>query len=183
MAKCQYKYESYVPIEIKPECDEDSTSNREYCVFHDKDHYAEQEQQATERFDEKVRESINENKPLECIGYYLLAINFAKLLEGKSFAQPVYFNEAIFYSGANFSSTQFNGEANFFGAQFNGIVDFSSTQFNGGANFVSANFNGEANFSKATFSEGEANFQNASFSKVANFSSATFSEKAIFLSA
>jgi hypothetical protein len=34
--------------------------------------------------EEKVNESVSENKPLECIGYFLPAIEFAKFLPTNS---------------------------------------------------------------------------------------------------
>ncbi len=86
MATCQYRYETLYPAEAMFTCNEPSVTNSESCIFHDKDHYAEHEKEAINRFREKVRESISQNKPLECFGYYVPAINFAQLLEGKNFA-------------------------------------------------------------------------------------------------
>lgn len=108
---CEYKYESHYPL-ILFECDEPSITNSEFCIFHDKERYAEYEQEAIKRFQEKVLESIYQKKPLECFGYYLPFLNFVELfslnegsllnlkslkLTEKSFSQPVYFNEALFY--------------------------------------------------------------------------------------
>jgi hypothetical protein len=88
LPQCQYKYEGTYPAEIKPGCDEEINRYGKFCIFHDKDHYAEHEQEATKRFEEKVLESLSQNKPLECFGYYLPDINFAELLKGKrSFPQ------------------------------------------------------------------------------------------------
>ena len=55
-----------------------------------------------ERFEDKVRKSISQNEPLICLGYYLPAINFTKLLKWKKFAQPVYIDYMIFYKKADF---------------------------------------------------------------------------------
>ena len=93
-----------------------------------KDHYEEFEHEATKRFEEKVRESISENRPLECIGYYLPTIKFAKYfstttLTEKSFSQPVYFIKATFY-GANFREAKFTNKAIFCGAKFSEPASF-----------------------------------------------------------
>jgi hypothetical protein len=48
---CQYKYETNYPSEIKFACDEPSIANSNFCIFHDKDHYVEHEQEATKRFE------------------------------------------------------------------------------------------------------------------------------------
>ena len=90
MPKCKYEYEpssfEYIPPEIFSDCKEQPTENGEFCIFHDKNHYIEHEQEAAKRFEEKVRESINQNEPLVCSGYYLPEIQFANILEPKSFA-------------------------------------------------------------------------------------------------
>ena len=101
-------------------CNEEARAGSALCIFHDenyvKDHYVEFEHEAAKRFEGKVRESFNENKPLECIGYYLPAIEFAKYfppttaLTEKSFSQSVYFNKATFY-GANFSGATFSNDS------------------------------------------------------------------------
>jgi uncharacterized protein YjbI with pentapeptide repeats len=155
---CQYKYESDFPSKIKFECKELSIANSKFCIFHDKDHYAQHQQEVTKRFDEKVLESISQNKPLECIGYYLPEINFAKL-KGVSFAQPVYFSGATFSKGASFWDAAFSeGKANFFGATFSE----------------------EANFSQATFYEALASFFRAKFLAEANFVDGQFGDKTLF---
>jgi uncharacterized protein YjbI with pentapeptide repeats len=169
---CQYKYESGFPIKIKFVCDEPSIPNSVFCIFHDKDHYTEHEQEAARRFEEKVSESISENKPLECFGYYLPEINFAELLMGRIFGQPVYFNETRFYRSADFSSTTFSGEAALFG----------NALFSKDTNFQDATFSGRADFEGATFSE-ETSFLGATFSAVTDFGRATFSGGAIFAGA
>jgi hypothetical protein len=85
-----------------------------------------------ERFKEKAEESIDHNKPLECFGYYLPAINFAELLGGRSFAQPAYFNEATFTKDVNCSEATFSGRTYYLKTRFLGVVDFEGTIFSGG---------------------------------------------------
>ena len=82
--------------------------NSEFCIFHDKDHYTDHEKEARKRLENILEESISENKPLECIGYYLPYIDCAKLLIQKTFSQQVYFNHATFSKGANFSGATFS---------------------------------------------------------------------------
>jgi hypothetical protein len=40
-------------------CNEPSITNGKFCIFHDKDHYAEHEQEAIKRLKEKVLESVS----------------------------------------------------------------------------------------------------------------------------
>jgi uncharacterized protein YjbI with pentapeptide repeats len=162
-------------------CNEEARIGSKFCIFHDEnyveDHFVEYKLEASKRFEEKVNESISENKPLECIGYFLPAIEFTKYLptnsttNEKSFSQPVYFNKARFYEEVNFS-----------GATFSYKVSFSRAKFSKEASFSRAKFSKEVDFSEATFSN-EANFGRAKFSKEANFSEATFSNEADFTGA
>ena len=89
LSTCQYRYESKYSSKTEFTCNGPNVTNSKSCIFHDKENYAEYEKKATERLEEKVSKSINENKPLECIGYSLSAISFANLLEEECFAQPV----------------------------------------------------------------------------------------------
>jgi hypothetical protein len=68
---CEYKHGIDFPSTIRFECNEPSVTNSIFCIFHDKDNYAEHEEKVTKRFRERVLESISQNKPLECVGYYL----------------------------------------------------------------------------------------------------------------
>jgi uncharacterized protein YjbI with pentapeptide repeats len=187
LATCQYKYASPT---IEFSCNEPTITNSKFCIFHDEGHYAEHPQEAIKRFDEKLGESISQNKPLECFGYYLPEINFAKLLEGKSFAQPIYFDGATIYGRADFSGATFSKEVDFGDATFSKEVDFDHATFSERASFFGATFSeradfGYARFSKeaifflATFSE-EVVFGRATFSKEVDFGDATFSERASF---
>jgi hypothetical protein len=137
LPNCRYTYEADITSEVRFACREPCRINSEFCIFHDKDHYAEHEQEATKRFEEKVLESISQNKSLECFGYYLPGINFAKvidavakrieielttapetvikafteflkLLRNKVFPQPVYFSKAAFSKEVDFTGTEFS---------------------------------------------------------------------------
>jgi hypothetical protein len=79
LPNCQYTYEPDFA------CDRRSITNSKFCFFHDKDHYAEHEHEAIETFEEKVSNSISQNKPLEYFGYYLPAIGFGQLLKKGTF--------------------------------------------------------------------------------------------------
>jgi uncharacterized protein YjbI with pentapeptide repeats len=189
LPRCQYEYKSDIPF-IRFACPEETRTNGKFCIFHDKDHYAEHEQEATERFKEKVFESISQNKPLECIGCFIPAIDIVNLLSERTFSQPVYFNNATFYGGTSFSGVTFSKEAHFSEATFLGGVYFvaanfseqayfSAVTFSKEAYFDLVEFSGQAVFSGATFSK-EASIRRATFSRIANFSKATFSEIANF---
>jgi uncharacterized protein YjbI with pentapeptide repeats len=181
LPSCQYKYKSKFPSEIDFASDE-PVINGKFCFFHDKDHYPEHEEEATRRFEEKVKESLSQNKRLECFGYYLpVIINFARLLEGKSFAQPVYFNDATFSKEAYFSGVTFSKEVYFFDATFIEKAYFSRVTFIEKADFSLAKFSKEvawidfdATFFKAAY------FSGVTFSETAYFSGATFSKGILF---
>jgi uncharacterized protein YjbI with pentapeptide repeats len=178
---CEYKTEfNYEGAKEFP-CDKPSILNSKFCFFHDKDHRDEYKQKAVEGINDKVKESILENKPLECIGYYLPDIDFAKLLKDKGFAQPVNFSGAKFSEGlADFSGVTFSKEANFIGAKFSDVI-FAGAKFCKGAEFGFAEFsNGYSNFSNAKFSK-RPDFTWAKFlNELASFSGAKFPEGAIF---
>jgi Pentapeptide repeats (9 copies) len=171
---CEYKYKSkkfeYPDVDFT--CKEDPrTGSSTLCIFHDenyiKDNYEEFEHKATKRFEEKVKESSSDNKPLECIGYHLPSIEFAKYFPTtttpeKSFSQPVYFVKTTFYG------------ANFRGATFSNVAYFTDATFSNEANFRGATFSNEANFSGTKFSYG-AYFTEAIFSNEAYFSGTKFS--------
>jgi hypothetical protein len=182
LATCQYKYETDYIKEIKYKCPEPTIPNSKFCIFHDIDHYTEHEEEAAKRFEKKVLESISQNKPLECFGYYLPDIDFTKLLDGKSISQPVYFVETTFYKDANFSGAEFNGRANFFNAKFNGRASFFRVEFNGETDFTKAHFKEQqlVSFSHAQFNGEKVEFSEAQFSGRANFSHAQFKRAQFF---
>jgi uncharacterized protein YjbI with pentapeptide repeats len=182
LATCQYKYDpEYAPVNDEG-CIEEARTGSILCIFHDenyvKDHYAEYEHEAIQRFEEKVRESSSKNEPLECIGYFLPSIRFAKLFRENSFSQPVNFIKATFY-GANFAYAKFSSEANFEYAEFSNNANFNSAKFYDKAFFAFATFSSEANFPRATFSS-EANFAHAEFFYTVSFFLTKFSDGAYF---
>jgi uncharacterized protein YjbI with pentapeptide repeats len=156
LPKCQYEYKPDPQSPRKFACNEPSITNSKFCIFHDKDHYAEHEQEAAKRFEEKVSDSIHLGKPLECIGYYLPHVDFERLLGRESFAQAVYFNGATFYQGAYFNAT-FSEKTYFYNATFSGPANFSEATFSKQAIFMKATFKERVYFSRATFNR-EASF-------------------------
>jgi hypothetical protein len=104
LTTCQYTNENPYPTGFA--CKEPTVEGSKFCLFHSKDYHIKDDPEAIKklenRIEEKVKESIDNNKPLECFGYSLPDIDFAKLLGGKSFEQPVYFNDATFYGKADF---------------------------------------------------------------------------------
>jgi hypothetical protein len=175
---CQYKYESESP-RIRFECNEPTITNGKFCFFHDEDHYDEYEEDAANRFEEKLLESISENKSLLCIGYYLPNINFLQLLGEESLPQRAYFTKVTFYKGASFAFATSSEELEFTNATFSGPAIFTKATFGGAADFHTSTFSEPASFTFATFSE-TADFTNATFTGAADFSEAAFS-KATFI--
>ena len=98
------------------ECNEPSVTNSIFCIFHDKDNYAEHEEKVTKRFREIIRAFLKTSlwNALATITY----IPFAEWIKEKTFTQAVYFNKATFYQGANFNRFEFSREADFSGVQF-----------------------------------------------------------------
>jgi hypothetical protein len=90
LPKCQYRLVTFPP-EIEFDCNEESRTNSKFCIFHDKNHYVEYEQDAVKRFEEKVLESVSKNKPLGCIDYLLPDIKFTKLIKEKNFSLFFFF--------------------------------------------------------------------------------------------
>jgi uncharacterized protein YjbI with pentapeptide repeats len=131
--------------------------NSKFCIFHDRDHYAEHEREATKRFEEKVVESISGERPLECFGYYVPDFD----LKERIFTKPVYFIEAAFYKEANFANVIFREQ-----------VHFERANFGKQVNFIAANFHKQAIFSGAGFSN--TTFLGAKFIVEANFTYAKF---------
>src|SRR5207248_2961376 len=103
------------------------------CIFHDenylqdKNNHKEHEQKVRDRLEIKVRNSIDQNEALLCVGYHLPDIT----IKQGNFTRPVYFSECEFQGLANFSLAKFSAEA-----------DFNSARFSAEANFISANFQG-----------------------------------------
>lgn len=165
MPKCNYEYKPKVPNvleDIPPEIPLDCkvpTENGKFCIFHDKDYYVKSAKQAitpkyevAKRFEDKVKESIDQNKPLICFGYYLPGINFAELL-GKSIAQPVYFSQATFSKESNFRGATFTERADFVRAKFTEGAWFGRATFSKDADFRGVKFLDEVYFLHDKFKE------------------------------
>ena len=94
------------------------------CIFHDenylqdKNNHKEQEQKVRDRLEAKVRNSIDQNEPLFCIGHHLPDTIFKQA----NFTKPVYFSECRFQGLADFSLAKFSVEANFDSATFSAQV-------------------------------------------------------------
>ena len=199
MGNCRYHTEYYDFEKRSPEkgsefkCEEEGLCNG-FCIFHDKeyledkDKFGENKEKVFTRLMTKVNDSINNDKPLFCIGYYLPNItditferNFA------NFAHPVYFSQAKLKQ-VDFSKAKFCGVVSFIGAEFSGEADFREAEFSRGvfnsAKFIREVYFNDAKFGRAEFNSakfyGEANFTSAKFSGDANFREAEFSGEAYF---
>jgi uncharacterized protein YjbI with pentapeptide repeats len=197
LSTCSYTYHSD-DQRINFSCPEESrTEDSLYCIFHDKDHYSESKDQAIERFIRKVLESISQQKPLECIGYFLPRVRFAEVVMNNEFAQPVYFNEATFYEEADFSRVRFSDIVDFTKATFSKAASFygfsnnsrgieypfpGQTVIGAAVSFMEANFQGTAVFNHARFESG-VNFSAAEFHDKTNFFETYFYKFAIFYGA
>ena len=112
------------------------------CIFHDenylqdKNNHKEHEQKVRDRLETKVRNSIDQNEPLFCIGYHLPDI----IIKQANFTKPVYFSEC-----------EFQGLADFYSATFSAEAHFPKAKFSSEAHFNSANFQGVTDFNKAAF--------------------------------
>ena len=179
MPHCAYKYEPYYRS-TRFTCKEECRTNSKFCIFHDKDHYAQHEKEAIDRFQDIVAESLSKGSPLECIGFYLPRIDCASLPIHKTFSQPVYFNNATFYRAVNFFRVSFSKEANFDGATFSDGAKFSGASFSDAVYFSKATFSKEARFHKASFYK-EAYFIKSSFSDGASFDQGRFLDEAFFI--
>src|ERR671911_382701 len=74
----------YIPPEIPLDCKE-LTENGEFCIFHDINYYTKHEQDATDRFEEKVRKSINQNKPFGMLWLLSAGYRFRKFIRREKF--------------------------------------------------------------------------------------------------
>jgi hypothetical protein len=112
LAKCKFTTE-YWDHERSGEVDYNCDSKNEdilesgLCIFHDEDYLQdkknnlkEHEQKVRDRLEAKVRNSIDQNKPLLCIGYHLPDIT----IKQANFTKPVYFSECKFQGLADFTS-------------------------------------------------------------------------------
>jgi uncharacterized protein YjbI with pentapeptide repeats len=182
LSKCQYH-----PVDIPsyPGCNEPTITNSNFCFFHDKDHYLEHKPDAKKRIQDKV--SVSNKEALNCTGYYVPYVDFAELLEEEGFEQPIYFMNATFYEGANFSFVKFPKSADFSNSTFSDLANFGNTIFSEDVNFEEtqfqdvdfneARFYRDAEFTKARFI-GKANFRQVEIwgKTSANFNGAQFQE-------
>lgn len=152
----------------------------EFCIFHDsnyiKEHYDEYEVEAVKRLEKRIQISLSKKEPLQCIGYAIPSIEFAKYF--MNFLYPVYFNRATFHD-ADFSGARFAHGASFCRSSFHSKADFSGAEFFGKANFSGVTFSDVVDFNGAKFF-GEAHFQGSEFSSETNYSGATFFDLAYF---
>ena len=124
---CQYKHKHDRYWTKDFSCREEARTGSIFCIFHDekyvKDNYEKFEREATKRFEDKVRYSSDNDEPLECIGYFLPAIEFAKYfptttVKEESFSQPVNFVKVTFYGLSDFTGATFSNTADFNRARF-----------------------------------------------------------------
>ena len=157
MAECKFttKYLDHEQSEYADyNCDskDEDILDSGWCIFHDENYlqdksnnYKEHEQKVRDRLEAKVRNSIDKNEPLLCIGYHLpdFTIN-------GNFTKPVYFMECEFRGKADFYEATFSAEANFTSAKFQGVTDFNKAPFFDRTYFSDrqglGTFNGEMRF-------------------------------------
>jgi hypothetical protein len=86
LPKCKYEYEpssfEYIPPEIFSDCKEQPTENGEFCIFHDKNHYIEHEQEGAKRFEEKER-ALTKTSPWYVLATICLRSNLQIYQNGK----------------------------------------------------------------------------------------------------
>jgi uncharacterized protein YjbI with pentapeptide repeats len=101
---------------------------------------------------------------------------FCKVNKRKTFAQPIHFNKAIFYKGADFREVTFSEVANFSDTHFNEEATFSYAHFQY-AEFSFVEFREEVEFFNVEFPSTDKNifiipikFNHSTFRKRARFS-------------
>jgi uncharacterized protein YjbI with pentapeptide repeats len=166
-------------------CDQEPLSNNKLCLFHDEQYLKDcnnpkNKENVIRKLDEKINNSILNNVPLVCIGYYIPEIKI-----NKEFNQQVYFKDCKFqrvnFNGSTFSAevtfsySIFSDEANFSRSIFYNIVNFNGSTFNNMANFYGSVFKSRANFYGSVF-KSRANFYGSVFSS----KDATFFNSVIF---
>lgn len=178
--RCHYENTDYVLIRVRKsverlhagyKCDEKAIEGKEFCIFHDNQFHLTYPKEVNKRLEEKMEESIKNNKTLYCIGYNIPTVRIRKI-----FNQTVYFEKARFHGKVDFHHSEFN-VASFKDATFT-EVDLSETKFEF-AFFYNAIFN-NTSFFRSQFTN--VDFAKAKFEQVV-FSEAIFSEKADFVEA
>jgi hypothetical protein len=117
------------------------------CMFHDGSSYESRPDDVRNEFYKMVKDAIQNNQPLYCIGFRLPYITVI----GKKFTKPVYFLGATFQQQAYFLGATFQQQAYFSYATFQQQVYFFRTTFQQQADFSRANFIGEVEFINTTF--------------------------------
>jgi hypothetical protein len=148
--QCRYKtqyddwfYDAYshTPSQKSFQCDQDAISSG-YCIFHDPQfsYQPENQDEVRNKLTKRIKESIQNDKELECIGYNIpdFTINFF-------FRKKVYFNKtkffgrlevnAIFGDITSFQQCSFKGIVRFTGSQFYNYATFSNSEFKQGVFF------------------------------------------------
>src|SRR5919107_2722905 len=84
--KPEIEYIPYIPPELPLDCKEQTTTkNGEFCIFHDKNYFEEHEQEAVKRFEAKVKDSINQNKPFGMLWFLSAWYRFCKFIRREKF--------------------------------------------------------------------------------------------------
>lgn len=171
LGKCKFKQDYYDFTEEKYkvyECDEEAVDD-ELCIFHHPAYWEKHKEEVEKRFMEKVKDAVENEKSLFCIGYHLPKINLAEI----EFNAHVYFNNAVFHEEAIFIRTDFSSHTSFNNATFSSDAFFNKAKFYY-AYFTGVTFSSNVFFNKATFLS-FAIFNNVTFSKKVDFSDAMIS--------
>lgn len=203
MVRCKYTAKYNIDFEKtaiirrlpKYECPHEAIPGRDYCIFHDEEYqrnhpeiYVELER----KFFEEIKEKVENNEPIICIGYTLPRVVLDSE-ETKKFFGTDEFNLVVF-DKCKFDTLVFSGikikTAHFKGVKF-GNVDFSDVAFEN-AYFTAAKFHGNSVFRGAEFKSvlfdglvefrGEVDFIGCNFDYV-SFGDAFFHEYACFAGA
>src|ERR1051326_5661010 len=122
-----------------------------FCIFHDVnylkgDNYEKNKQQVADEFKKELSKRPK-GTPLKFIGYCLPYIS----LEHEKFSEVLYFNDAIFYEGADFDYATFSKNSGFYSARFSKKAYFGYAKF-AGTNFGGSIFSDVADFGGTIFS-------------------------------
>ena len=135
-------------------CKDKAQNRKKRCIFHDK--YFLKNRQSRDiirkEFFKKIH-NLESNEKIECIGYYLPALNFDK----DTISHPMYFNKTTFVDKLDLPNKIFPC-----------ILSFANVIFKQGANFYATEFLEKTDFSDAT-SFKQIIFQFCHFHKDANF--------------
>jgi hypothetical protein len=105
------------------------------CLFHNKNHlednYEEHKKELLEKLKYEINQSISNNKPLFCIGFYLPDFTLSNLDISREFNSSVYFVSAQFHGHIDFTEATFKARATFYSCTFKAAADFSKAKFEG----------------------------------------------------